>query len=194
MYVAFVGWLTFWMTYWVFGGLFPFDKKALLIRPSKSVPLIVFRNMIISLPYSLILWNVIPDFSDYIWDSVVLRFIISLALLEFWFYIAHRLLHTKLLYRWHKQHHEFKTPYPLVAVYCSPVEAILCDVSSFALGPSFLKMTEYEIMVWMFLSSIHVLLLHSKLSHGRQHGMHHEKFVGNYGVFTLCDRIFGTYN
>lgn len=40
------------------------------------------------------------------------------------FYWLHRLFHHRLLYRFHKKHHEFRTTYAFAADYMSPVCSI----------------------------------------------------------------------
>ena len=190
---AALGWVSFWTTYWVTAGLLPYDDRSLLVKPSQSVPLVVARNMLLSLPYGLILWYLCPDLSGYFPTSYIIRFFISVLIMDGWFYLIHRLLHTRYLYSWHKQHHQFNVPYPLVAVYCSSIEALLCDVTSMGLGPILLRMAGLEIVTWMVLAALHSLLLHSSWSHGRDHGVHHGTSLHNFGLLSIFDRVLGTY-
>jgi Delta7-sterol 5-desaturase len=46
------------------------------------------------------------------WWSVPVTFIASLVIYDAWFYWGHRLMHTKLLYRWHSHHHRSIVPSP----------------------------------------------------------------------------------
>jgi Delta7-sterol 5-desaturase len=55
------------------------------------------------------------------WTRGVLTFAALFVWYELWFYMTHRLLHTRWGWRWHRQHH--------VAVVCSPLSAF-----SFSLG------------------------------------------------------------
>jgi sterol desaturase/sphingolipid hydroxylase (fatty acid hydroxylase superfamily) len=51
-------------------------------------------------PWELSLWNAVP------------LFLLTMVLYDTWFYFAHRLLHTKYLYRFHKLHHRSVAPTP----------------------------------------------------------------------------------
>lgn len=193
MHLAIIGWLSFWMVYWLAESLFPFDLRSKDIKTSANVQSVVFRNMLISLPFGVLLWELAPDISSYIPGTYVLHYVISALIMDGWFYFVHRSLHSNLLYRFHKQHHEFYIPYPLVAVYSSVTEALLCDVTAIGLGPALLKMSGFELEFWMAIMALHALLIHSATYHGRDHNLHHGKNVYNFGLLSIFDRIFGTY-
>lgn len=193
MYQGVIGWFSYWAIYWLTEGLFPCDERSKNIVPEREVEKVVFRNMMLLLPYSIVFWEIMPDISEYFPESVVIRYLISAILMDGWFYGAHRMLHHRWFYRWHKQHHKFNIAYPLVAVYSSPLEAILCDGTAIGLGPTLFKMTGLELEVWMGLMAIHSLLIHSSTYYGRDHGIHHGKNMGNFGLLTIFDRIFCTY-
>lgn len=186
-------WFCFWATYWLAEGLIPASEESKKIKPSMSVPKTVFRNMMLTLPYAIILRYLSPDISALIPGSYITRLLIATLMADGWFYMAHRLLHHRRFYRFHKQHHEYNVPYPLVTVYSSSVEAIFCDATAVGLGPSLLKMTGLELEIWMMLIAIHVLFIHSALFHGKDHNEHHGKNNSNFGLFSVFDRIFGTY-
>lgn len=188
-----IGWVTYWGTYWISESLIPYDTKSKEIIPSERVDKVVARNMILSLPYSILLWNVSPKLGEYLVDSYVTRFLVSAIIMDAWFYMMHRLMHTKYMYSWHKKHHEFYIPYPLMAVYSSPVEALFCDVTAIGLGPALLNMKGLELEIWMILAALHSLMLHSSTIDGRDHNIHHGKNLCNFGLLSIFDRLFGTY-
>ena len=193
MHPAIIGWFSFWMVYWLAEGVFPSDERAKNIVTAREVQKVVGRNMLLLLPYSIIFWEIMPDISPYVPGTFFIRYIISAMLMDGWFYFIHRLLHHRWFYSWHKQHHRFNIPYPLVAVYCSPLEALLCDGTAIGLGPTLFKMSGVELEIWMGVMALHALLIHSSTYHGRDHNIHHAKNVCNFGLLSVFDRIFGTY-
>lgn len=193
MHDSVIAWFTFWSVYWLTEGFFPYDERSQDIVPRSSVQRVVARNMFLSLPYGYILWDLMPDISSIMFESPILKLIICTIIMDGWFYFSHRMLHHPWFYKWHKQHHKFNIPYPLMAVYCSPVEALLCDVTAMGLGPMLLKMSGLELEIWMTFAALHSLMIHSTLSHGRDHNVHHGKNMGNFGLLSLFDRLFGTY-
>ena len=184
---------SYWIVYWFFASFFPFDVRSKQIKPSEPVKQVVFRNMLISFVSGPIIWLILPDLSIYIIDSYILRFLLCVIIADGWFYMMHRLLHTPSFYKWHKQHHQFYIPYPLVALYASPVEAIFCDFMSVGLGPALLKMNAIEMQVWMISMALHSLLIHSTCSYGSDHVEHHGKVSYNFGLFPFFDWLLGTY-
>ncbi len=184
----------YWLVYWLFEGFFPYDERSkTVIKPSENVERVVFRNMLISVVAGPVIWYTTPDLSSFFTDNYILRFLSCVIISDGWFYFVHRLMHTRKYHKWHRQHHEFHIPYPLVALYASPVEAIMCDFMSVGLGPALMRMAPYELYVWMIFMSLHSLLIHSTWSWGGDHIEHHGKANHNFGLFSLFDRIFGTY-
>ena len=200
-YRGFFEWLVFWLVYWGLGPKLPGDQRAFNIVPASRVVKTVARNCLLSLPASFLLMTYCPILTDFSFCPIVpaflLRFLASAVVMDGWFYYAHRLLHHRWFYRWHKQHHSFRYTYPLVAVYSSVPEALLCDFLSNALGPALFGMSVLETSIWSALMAFNALKLHSTLDfgwmRGREHGFHHNQQLGNYGLFSLFDKLHGTY-
>lgn len=188
-----LGLLSYFIVYWILKDHLPYDPASKNIKPSQPVEYVVMRNMIIFFITGPIIWYMFPDCSEYFPSSAFLRFLLCIIFADISFYFTHRLMHTKFFYRWHKQHHQFNIAYPIVALYASPVEAIICDALSVGLGPALLKLTVLELQAWMIFMAVHSLILHSSLNYGGDHVVHHKKFGYNYGLFCIVDHVMGTY-
>lgn len=56
---------------------------------------------------------------------LVTNLVIGVVAIDAWTYLKHRLLHTKLLFPFHKNHHAFRDPTPFAGFAVSPVESVL---------------------------------------------------------------------
>jgi len=113
------------------------------------------------------------------------------------FYICHRLLHTKILYKYfHKLHHEIKKPIGFGALYSTLTEIYVGNIFPLYTPLLFLSSHEITIMIWIIITCCNtVILSHSgykKLS--EFHDLHHEKFNVNYGSSVFMDKLFGTFH
>lgn len=60
--------------------------------------------------------------------TVVLKIMAGTLCAETGFYFGHRLLHTKMLYKYHKRHHEYKDSSVYATLYVGVVDAIITDI------------------------------------------------------------------
>src|SRR5690606_25107820 len=56
-------------------------------------------------------WTLVAPL-DLTWWNAVPLFVLTMVLFEVWFYGAHRLMHTRPFYRFHKLHHRTVAPTP----------------------------------------------------------------------------------
>jgi sterol desaturase/sphingolipid hydroxylase (fatty acid hydroxylase superfamily) len=155
-------------------GLLP-----LLPRPAWFAPGVVADDTVIG-------WSVVIH--------SVRSLLITLALLELWFYHVHRLLHLPAFYRWHRQHHEFERPFALAALYGSTVEFLLLNVAAVFLGPWLTYMPMPLMCVYLAVVGADVAIGHSgHHPYATFHDRHHVSFKYNYGVFYLFDALYGTW-
>lgn len=59
------------------------------------------------------------------WWMVILQMYFGIVLVDAWTYWKHRMLHTKLLFPFHKHHHSFRDPTPFAGFAVGPVETVL---------------------------------------------------------------------
>mmetsp|Transcript_75326 Transcript_75326/g.232987 ORF Transcript_75326/g.232987 Transcript_75326/m.232987 type:complete len:238 (-) Transcript_75326:50-763(-) len=141
-------------------------------------------------------------------DSLVtvLAYVVALALLtEVLFYYGHWHLHSPYWYaKVHKAHHEWKAPIGLAALYFHPLEHAQTLFDALA-PPLVLGAHIRTFHLWTGITVAAVVLHHSGFELGRadkvvpwfdsmvkQHDLHHEHFVGNYGVIGILDWLHGT--
>jgi sterol desaturase/sphingolipid hydroxylase (fatty acid hydroxylase superfamily) len=157
----------------------------------------------------------------YFAGSRLVPFSVPVALLSFawmfvgfevWFYVTHRLLHTKALYRFHAQHHVAQVTDPLTSLSFSLVERLVlmgggmglvflamevmpvtnAGVMGYILTNYFLNVVGHGNTEWLprrFVSSWAGRLFFTPTFHA----LHHARYQGHYGLFTVVlDRWLGT--
>jgi len=175
------------------------DTKMLL----RSLPLISFNfwfgTTLASwmffrlLPESSSDWRRLPTMATVARDAVV-----WLLVQEVLFFYCHKTFHeNKVLYaRIHKLHHTWTSPVAITAIYCNPIEHIVCNVFPVVLGPILCGSHLAAIGVFLFGGLVHTCAVHSGYwicDDNGIHDEHHRKFNVNYGVSGFLDVWYGTY-
>lgn len=123
-------------------------------------------------------------------------FFCSIMLADFLFYVQHRLLHRKKLFKIHRRHHDFRDTSSFVAGHKSLAEYCMTTVTDLAL---FLIMgrDHAQLCAWTVVGNAYNLEGHSSLSlfyvGSDFHDRHHTNFNRNYGIQGFWDKVFGTY-
>ena len=158
---------------------------------------LLFINIYIVIPASLaILFNYYPIINNY--DSVYRElkiFIINIVFGEFWFYILHRLNHTKILYKLiHKTHHKDYNPVGILAFYSNPIECLFVNVFSSYLVHYWYTLSLYQYTLFTtFVLANTIFYSHSSNSYeNTTHHIHHKLLNYNYGFSIFMDKLCGT--
>jgi len=180
-------------------------RKQLIREFIYSFSTIVVIATIVSISIDMNIMKITP--SRGVGASVVTVALLIL-LHDTWFYWTHRLLHTRVMIRFHRVHHLSAKPTVWTAYAFHPIEAIINGVFVIAMSP-FIPVTFPVLTAFMFF-----MLARNMLGHcGREvfpatrsgvpliswsttvthHDLHHRFAKGNYGLyFTYWDRLMGT--
>ena len=170
-----------------------FDYKK--IKNITKCLLVVFINQIfISIPvFYVFSINTICELENQSILKLISDIFCFLVIEEIGFYYLHRLMHTKILYKYiHKYHHEYTDVVSLGAIYAHPLEHIIVNLFPLLLGPYLIKSCLRTILLWISLAIINTITTHSKLSSSNYHNNHHIHFNYNYGVIGILDFIHNT--
>lgn len=138
------------------------------------------------------------------WQKVVVEILVLVAWNDVHFWINHRLLHTKLLRRFHLPHHRSVVTTPFSTYSFHPIEALMLG------NVIMLPMVLHDFSFWALASVPLFSLFFNCIGHAnydffpkvsyahwfaasRRHHLHHACYNGNYGFqFTFMDRWFRT--
>jgi len=194
-------------SYWFFVGLFySIDKKFIYnsdnnqkkyfnaIKKSLSNQILYgIPIILLSAPY--IEFAIKKSINDTFMSSI-LKIIVISNLSNILFYIIHRLLHTKYLYKLiHKVHHEYIITVSPCALYAHPIEYIIANNLVFLI-PYCLIGTKLNIGLFMIIFSSFMTTsahINQKLLFiDNSHLYHHKKINYNFGFGRFIDKFFLT--
>ncbi|XP_052870423.1 fatty acid hydroxylase domain-containing protein 2-like [Anopheles cruzii] len=207
--------------FWTVGGLFvlmDLTNRPKFLRKYKTqrganepldwdrfrqlVQTVLFNQIVFAIPSTYAVYHGRKLFSDAIPDVRVLpsldEVLRDMLVWEIGFYYTHRLFHTSYFYqRFHKKHHEWRSPVALSAMYAHPFELVLSDLLPVYLGPAIMKCHLFTMVIWMTFVMWDTLGDHSGyhlpfLGSSESHDYHHLTFNQCYGNFGWCDRLHGT--
>ena len=145
-------------------------------------------------------------------DNTLITFCISFVWFEIWFYVTHRLFHTKKLFFIHKQHHVAKVTSPFTALSFSLMERsilLLGGIGFLFLVTRWYPLSNMGVALYLLVNYFLNLFGHLNvelvpprflnfpggqiLNAPTYHALHHARNKGHYGLFTpYLDRIFGS--
>jgi methylsterol monooxygenase len=168
-----------------------------------SMPLIVFNFLLAQLLGPLAFLALLPEHA---WDmqqlpstsTLARHIVIWLAVEEVIFFYLHRWMHEnkKMYAAIHKLHHTWTAPISYVAIYCHPIEHVLCNMLPFLLGPILCGSHIMAAGIYLLTGIIHTMGVHSGYwicDDNGMHDLHHEKFNFNYGVLGVMDTLYGSF-
>lgn len=141
------------------------------------------------------------------WWMVILQMYLGIVAVDAWTYWKHRMLHTKLLFPFHKHHHSFRDPTPFAGFAVGPVETLLtfwpllliCFPPAKHFAPLYFTAIIGFVLLNLYLhcgvtfNFMEKLLPRLLLNSSAWHNVHHSDVNANFGeVSYIWDRICNT--
>ena len=193
--------LIYWLYSYYILYKYNVDKKYYI--PSKEVLFNVLTNQIFGSLFfyffNLYAINKPIDNINLFEISVILIDILILSLIQsIYFYILHRLFHTKFLYKHiHYLHHKNYITVPYSAMNCDIIEHIFINIMSVLIGTKLWLCHQNSVIIWVWLSTYSSVNTHSNIIRQDKpvkHDLHHLFKNVNYGSgYKFMDKLFGTY-
>jgi sterol desaturase/sphingolipid hydroxylase (fatty acid hydroxylase superfamily) len=138
---------------------------------------------------------------------ILLQMYLGIVLVDAWTYWKHRLLHTRLLFPFHKHHHSFRDPTPFASFAVGPVETLLtfwpllliCFPMAKHFAPLYFTAIVGFVLLNLYLhcgvtfKGLERVLPKLLLNTSAWHNVHHSDVNANFGeVSYLWDKWCGT--
>ena len=184
--------------YW--GMVFKYDNESSYTSYLDATINSLKNQLLYTLPGSLLFFTCYPVK----YDHLMLSFLDILPLIilsDMYFFLTHRMLHTRLFWKYHKAHHTNQV-HVAKALDANLVEHVIGNLGSFAVPFFILQycgviVNIYVLYLWVAISTINTCISHSSkriLGDKGVHGIHHRSLKYNFGTgFYILDRLFGTY-
>lgn len=162
--------------------------------------LTIFNQIFVTLPFLLILSSIYtPPAEIENFSNAILKFIIVCIIEELLFYYIHRLLHVSFFFKKiHYIHHEWRITNALSTIHAHPAEHLFLNVFPIFIGPAITGLSFPLVLLWTLISTLNGVSVHSGYDlypflDTKFHNIHHVFPSRNFGVFTVLDRIHGTF-
>jgi sterol desaturase/sphingolipid hydroxylase (fatty acid hydroxylase superfamily) len=147
-------------------------------------------SWIVSLPYAYLkksnpYIDPVSSNEEFVLYVEVIKFALSVFIVEVWFYCTHWLLHQPPFYSFiHKIHHRFKAPIAVASMYAHPIEFVVGNLLGVVLGPMITRCHPLTSYIWIHNALMSTGGSHSgyKMFYAEFHDAHHQYFDYNFGI------------
>lgn len=179
-------------------------RKRQEIRQSLMSMLVTCASVAFGLTMQWQGWAPAPFAFSWVW--AVPLFLLCMVLFDLWFYTAHRLLHTKALYRYHALHHKSVAPTVWSSDSIGAVDTAMCQ-GFYAVIVFIVPFPPAILLAHRVFDQINGTFGHAGFEYFASrtarypspmlctiyHDQHHSQFRYNYAnYFSFWDRVFGT--
>ena len=122
----------------------------------------VFINHFINACFHTVVLGNMNEYSSFMY-VVFLKFIVAQACSSILFYIVHRMLHTKYLYKAiHSKHHSYTVPVATSSMYMTRTELVCANILSTMLPTLLLKMSPRQANTYILYNTLAVSFYHCR--------------------------------
>lgn len=172
------------------------DKSFSSYIPDKFVLFTVLFNQLVVTPLTCSLYTF-----DSRPNGNKLPSIISLSIFIFihayYFFCVHVLMHTRFLFKYvHCIHHMFPRCLPYHALFCSPFEHAVLNVTSFMIGPVLFGSDLVTFYVWILIATVSTCNAHAGALRAsmKTHDLHHLIGTINFSSgLNFMDKLHGSF-
>ena len=153
-------------------------------------------NYLLTLLFSSVILSIHIPHKDVFYIADLSYFIPHVFIADSIFYWTHRLCHTRLLYKIHKQHHKWNDPVSSSFLDANPVEHMIVNIPTVVIPLYLVKVSAFQQGLWIISVTINSITGHMVSYDSKQpHILHHKLRKDNYGAggYYLMDRLMGTY-
>ena len=154
-------------------------------------------NYLLTLLFSSVILSIHIPHKDVFYIADLSYFIPHVFIADSIFYWTHRLCHTRLLYKIHKQHHNWNEPVSSSFLDANPIEHMIVNIPTVVIPLYIIKVSAFQQGLWIISVTINSITGHMVSYDSKQpHILHHKLRNINYGAggYYLMDRLMGTYH
>ncbi len=195
--VFLIHFVCYWIMVYLYDKYVLYDRTIVLDRP---IRLSLKNQIFYTYPTINILFRYYPiSYDDFLLSFCYLPVLVVVG--DIYFYITHRPLHTKMLFKYHQSHHKGRIRVAK-SLDADGIEHIIGNLGSFLSGILLLQYYGYIINIyvlglWVGLATINTCLSHSNYNCPLDNGihyLHHKSLRCNYGTgLYIMDRLMGSY-
>jgi len=181
-----------WNKYKLLGANYPIDLNQTIIN-------VLYNEVFILVPSLYLFSTIMKDDKEFLEGELIIidnlyKIPMVFIVMDFIFYLMHRLFHSKYLYKYHSIHHQWTGPNTASTFYYHPLEMLFVNILPLLLSILICRVNFFTARFIHFISVSNTMIVaHGgyKYFNNHSHDLHHKYRNCNYGIL-ITDRLFGT--